>query len=298
MIKEIGFVLAGVLFVGCVQDHPVSDAPETTEKKTSNNGLSDAENAIQPLKTIVDKKRFLNGIQIQWFEKGKGPALETGNMYELNYKVKLDDGTIVDGNHLLKKDWIPYLYGYNLQTPGWDMALNELHEGDFVEIYLPAKFARGEKGIPGVIPPNAANILFLRVGKKIAPTKTVDGVKVWVHERNDEMKDAKIGDASEVAIDYFVGTKTNPRYDNSYQRNTPFTFRMTDASLVPGLKLGLKGIQLYDKCTLLVPASKAYGSRGYVDLVKPNEEMVYELFIADVDRKSIQAPSVPGKSTH
>lgn len=275
------------LLLGCVSE-TVSEDPVQSDNVRSTDGLSDAEKEIEPLKTIVDKKKFLNGIQIQWFKKGSGAKLEAGNMYQLNFKVKLENGTIVDGNHMLKMDWFPYLYGYNLQTPGWDIALGELSEGDFVEIYLPAKMARGEKGLPGKIPPNAPNIIFLKVGKMIPPTKSEKGVKFWLHERNEELTVGKITPTSEVAFDYFVGTKTNPRYDNSYKRNMPFTCRITDASLIPGLKIGLVGAQMYDKCTILVPASQAYGARGYVDLVKPNEDLIYELFIADVDRKSVE----------
>ena len=274
-------------FSSCVEE-TVKDTGKTVESTRSNDGMSESEREIEPRKTIEDKKKFLNGIQIQWFTKGKGESLESGSVYEINYKVKLENGSVVDGNHLLKKEWIPYLYGYNMQTPGWDIAMSELHVGDFVEIYLPAKLARGDKGIPGVIPPNSPNIIFLKVGKKINPIKNQDGVKVWLFERNKDLSEYKIKDNSEVAIDYFVGTKTNPRYDNSYQRNAPFTFRMTDVSLVPGLKIGLKDVQLFDKVLVLVPAQHAYGSKGYVNLVKPNEELVYELFIADVDRNSVK----------
>ncbi len=285
---KFGWILfSGLLLSACVSE-TVPDEPVQSDTVRSTDGLSDSEKAIEPLKTIVDKKRFMNGIQIQWFKKGDGLALEQGNMYELNFKVKLENGTVVDGNHMIKKEWFPYLFGYNLQTPGWDIAMAELKQGDFVEIYLPAKMARGEKGIPGKVPPNSPNIILMRVGKKINPTKVEKGVKFWVHERNEDLEIGQIKNNSEVAIDYFVGTKSNPRYDNSYQRNMPFTFTMTDPSLVPGLKIGLTGAQMYDKCTVLVPASQAYGSRGYVDLVKPNEDLVYELFIADVDRKSIE----------
>ena len=285
---KVGLVIfCGLLLSACV-DETVTDENVHSDTVRSTNGLSESEQEIEPLKTIVDKKKFINGIQIQWFRKGTGAKLEQGNMYEVNFKVKLENGTVVDGNHQIRKEWFPYLYGYNLQTPGWDIALAELREGDFVEIYLPAKFARGEKGLPGKVPPNAPNIIFLKVGKMIPPTKMEKGVKFWVHERNEDLTVGKITPTSEVAIDYFVGTKSNPRYDNSYQRNMPFTFRMTDASLIPGLKIGLTGAQMYDKCTVLVPASQAYGSRGYVDLVKPNEDLVYELFIADVDRKSVE----------
>ena|SRR6218665_1149028 len=280
-------IFSGLLLSACVSE-TVKDESGKSDTVRSASGLSESEQEIEPLKNIVDKKKFVNGIQIQWFKKGTGALLEQGNMYEINYKVKLENGTVVDGNHLIKKEWFPYLFGYNLQTPGWDIAMAELREGDFVEIYLPAKMARGEKGIPGRVPPNSPNIIFLKIGKIIPPTKTEKGVKFWVHERNEELKVGKVKPDSEVAIDYFVGTKSNPRYDNSYQRNMPFTFRMTDASLIPGLKIGLTGAQMYDKCTVLVPSTQAYGSRGYVDLVKPNEDLVYELFIVDVDRQSVE----------
>lgn len=299
-MKNYRLIAAAIVvfaFSSCVEE-TVSDTSKPVESTRSNAGMSKAELEIEPGKTIEDKKRFLNGIQIQWFKKGNGESLESGSVYEINYKVKLENGTVVDGNHLLKKEWIPYLYGYNLQTPGWDIAMSELHVGDFVEIYLPAKMARGDKGIPGVIPPNSPNIIFLKVGKKIDPIKNQGGVKVWLFERNKDLAEYKIKDNSEVAIDYFVGTKSNPRYDNSYQRNSPFTFRMTDISLVPGLKIGLKDVQLFDKVLVLVPAKQAYGSKGYVDLVKPNEDLVYELFIADVDRNSVKVLKQAEEAKH
>jgi FKBP-type peptidyl-prolyl cis-trans isomerase len=42
---------------------------------------------------------------------------------------------------------------------------------------------------------------------------------------------------------------------------------------------------LYDKLWIIVPADQAYGKKGYLDLVDPNESMFYDLFIAEVDGK-------------
>ncbi len=175
-----------------------------------------------------------------------------------------------------------------MQTPGMDLAMNELHVGDFVEIYIPGKLARGAKGIPGKVPPNSPNIILMRVGKKINPTKTIDGTKIWCLEQSEIGKNSTITDQSEVAFHYFVGTKSNPRYDNSYQRNQPFSFRMTDNGLVPGLKKALLNTHLYDKLWILVPPSQAYGKNGLVDLVKPNESLFYDILVMDVDRKAQQ----------
>lgn len=288
---KLVYCLTSVLLLSAACTSGVDTSDTTTKAPTTrefDKELSDAEKLIEPKKTIEDKKTFPNGIRIQWFEKTDGPLVQEGAVYEINFKTKLENGEVVDGNFKLKRDMLPFLVGYGMQTPGFDLAMKELRVGDFVEVYIPGKLARGKKGIPGVIPPNAPNIVMLRVGKEIKPLKTVDGVKVWRLEENPEMTDAKVGENSNLAIHYFVGTKSNPRYDNSYQRNVPFGFGMKDASLIPGLRKGILNTKMYDKLYIVVPAKEAYGSRGYVDLVKPNEDLFYDIIIMDVDGKSVQ----------
>jgi FKBP-type peptidyl-prolyl cis-trans isomerase len=278
--------LLALAFTSCDTSGVKKDTETTKTNKAEKDDRTEAEKLLDPKSHVVDKKSFMNGMKIQWFEKGNGEPLRAGEVYEINFKLTLENGQAVDGNHLLKRSMIPFLVGYNMQTSGWDLAMNELHVGDFVEIYLPPKLARGEKGIPGVIPPNAPNIIFLRVGKRIAPTANIDGTKVWRLEESLEFKDIKVGDNSEVAIHYFVGTKTNPRYDNSYQRGVPFTFRLSDNGLVPGLRKAMKGRALFDKLWILVPAKEAYGDKGLIDLVKPNEDLFYDIIVRDVDGKA------------
>jgi FKBP-type peptidyl-prolyl cis-trans isomerase len=118
------------------------------------------------------------------------------------------------------------------------------------------------------------------------PTAVVDGVKIWKLEESPEKDKVTINEKSEVAIHYFVGTKSNPRYDNSYQRGVPFQFGMSDNGLVPGLKKAMFQRNMFDKLWILVPAKEAYGSKGMVDLVKPNEDLFYDIFIMDVDGKA------------
>lgn len=272
-----------LILVACESSGVKKSEKQATTKTEKVDYRSEAERLLDPAKTIVDKKEFPSGLKIQWFKKGTGPAIQPGEVVEINFKLQLPSGDVVDGNHLLKREMIPFLVGYNMQTIGWDIAFSELHVGDFVEIYLPPNLARGEKGIPNLIPPNSPNIVFLRVGKKVKPTKITNGVKVWLLEENPQMKIYEIDENAQVAIHYFVGTKTNPRYDNSYQRNVPFQFGMKDVSMIPGLKKGLLGTKLFDKLWILVPPSQAYGKKGMLDLVKPNEDLFYDLIIMDVN---------------
>jgi FKBP-type peptidyl-prolyl cis-trans isomerase len=281
-MKKNAFIAIALLAAACSTEGVTKDENPIVEQSKPKDDRLTAEKLLEPKRTIVAKKEYPNGIRIQWFEKGTGEALQDGEVYEINYKVKLDNGQVVDGNHLLRREMLPFLVGFQMQGTGWDMAMKEMHVGDFTEVYLPANLVRGKKGIDGVIPPNSPNIVFLRIGKRIKPTRVVDGTKVWLLE---EQKDNEhiITDKSAIALHFFVGAKSNPRYDNSYQRNTPFKFNMADRGLVPGLRKALINAKLYDKLWIIVPADQAYGSKGYLDLVDPNESMFYDIFVNEVD---------------
>jgi peptidylprolyl isomerase len=283
-LKLLAFAGTAALLVACETSGVKTDTREKPKKQSSaGSDVTDAEKLLEPKKTLEAKKEFPNGLKIQWFEKGKGAALADGHVYEINFKVKLDNGDVVDGNHLLKRDMIPFLVGFGMQTPGWDMAMKEMHIGDFAEVYIPGNLARGEAGVPGLIPPNAPNILMIRIGKEIKPTRVIDGTKVWCLEERKDDNPHVVKEKSSVSFHYFVGAQSNPRYDNSYQRNLPFHFNMGDPGLVPGLKKALINAKLYDKLWILVPSDQAYGAKGYHELVKPNETLFYDLFINEVD---------------
>lgn len=236
--------------------------------------------SLKPTKKIGSKK-LENGISLTYFIHGDGEALKDGEVAQINYEVLLKDGKMVDGNKLLKKDWLPFLVGFGMQTPGWDIAFRELRVGDFVEVYLPAKMARGEHGIKGLIPPNSDNIVRIKVVGKLEPTREVEGTKVWVLEENvDEPKKATT--ENEVTFHYIVGSKSNPHYDISYRKNQPYTLKFSDFGIVKGLKKALINAKKSDKLWIVIPPSEAYGSKGLNELVQPNEELFYDIFVMDI----------------
>lgn len=244
-------------------------------KQTSSNNKS-----LLPTK-IQDQKKLNNGLTIKWFKHGKGELIQKEDVININYQVFLEDGTLVDGNELLMKSHLPFLVGYGMQTKGWDIALEHLHLGDFVEIFLPSNLARGKKGIKGLIPPNANNVIRLKTIEKVNPTKVIDGTKVWLLEEN-KLELNKANEKSVVDFHYMVGSESNPKYDFSYKRNIPFRMRFTDNGIISGLKKALINAKRSDKMWVLVPSSEAYGSKGLLDLVKPNEKVFYDIFVMEV----------------
>ena len=193
----------------------------------------------------------------------------------------MEDGTLVDGNQLLKRDWLPFLVGYGVQTPGWDLAFRKLKVGDFVEIVLPGALARGKAGIKDLIPADAVNIIRVRVLEKIKPTRVIDGTKVWLLEQNEAEKKLA-NEESVIDFHYMVGSPSHPKYDISYRRSQPFEMRFSDNGIVRGLKRALVGAKKSDKLWIVIPASEAYGEKGLVDLVKPGENVFYDIFIMEV----------------
>lgn len=255
---------------------------KTHQKKIIQTGREDTslKSNLHPTKSI-GTKQLTNGIKLTYFKRGEGQRFKSGEVAKINYEVLLEDGTFVDGNKLLNKKWLPFLVGFGMQTPGWDIVFNELKVGDFVEIYLPSEMARGKVGIKGLIPPNSNNIIRLRVMDKLEPTRVIDGTKVWLLEENKNEKNIA-DEESEIEFHYIVGSKSHPRYDISYRRNQPYLFRFSDFGIVKGLKKTLINAKKSDKLWIVIPPSEAYGNKGLEHLVKPNEPIFYDIFILDI----------------
>jgi len=287
MIKNITAILGiGLLVFSCNTEGIKKDSlnkNQVSKEKTSNKVqiVSDAKENLKPKKIIIADEDKKTDIQINWFEQGKGAYLADGEVVKINYDVRLTDGTLVDGNELLKREWLPFLVGYGMQTRGWDIAFKKLRVGDFVEIRLPGNMARGKAGVKGLIPPNSVNIIHLRVLGKISPTRIIDGTKVWLLEENQSNK-LRATVENTVEFHYMVGTKSNPKYDISYRRNQPYELKFSDFGIVKGLKKALISAKRADKIWILVPPSEAYGDKGLVDIVMPGESLFYDIFVTDV----------------
>jgi FKBP-type peptidyl-prolyl cis-trans isomerase len=230
---------------------------------------------------VVTKKKWTNGIVIYWYKQGTGDLLKEGDMVNIEYEVKLKDGKIIDGNKLVNKKMLPFLVGFNLQTKGWDLAFQELKVGDRVKILIPSKLARGDKGIKGLIPPNADNWLYVNVLSIKKPTKIIDGTRVWLLEENKDNK-LKFNDENAVVFHAIASTPTTNEFVNTFRLDKPFIFRLKDHGLVPGLRKALMNAKKFDRLFVVAPSDEAYGEHGFLDIVKPNESVFYNVLVMDV----------------
>ncbi|MEN9973481.1 MAG: hypothetical protein RIS20_1828 [Bacteroidota bacterium] len=230
---------------------------------------------------VSDVKSFQNGLVIKWILKGKGRKLKKGEMALIDYRLALPDGKIVDGNNRINMPFIPFVIGYNMQTPGWDLALQELTPGDFVKIEIPAELALGSKEIKRVIPANSPNWLYVKVVALVTPSIHNDGITSWKVKNGEGVTLAK-NPGQEISFHAMVSTESKPSVMNTRLGNYPIKYAPGQKTIVPGLRKIMKNAKKGERYFVILDAPQAYGSRGYADLVKPNEQVFYNIEIMDI----------------
>jgi FKBP-type peptidyl-prolyl cis-trans isomerase len=230
---------------------------------------------------VADVKSFSNGLVIKWILKGKGRKLKKGEMALIDYRLALPDGKIVDGNNRVNMPFIPFVVGYNMQTPGWDLAFQELTPGDFVKIEIPADLALGSKELKGIIPANSDNWLYVKVVALVTPSVNEDGVTSWKIKDGEGASLAK-DPSKEISFHAMVSTESKASVMNTRLGNYPLKYSPGQKTIVPGLRKIMKNAKKGERYFIILDAPQAYGARGYADLVKPNEQVFYNIEIMDI----------------
>ena len=201
-------------------------------------------------------------------------------MVLLEYRLALPDGKIIDGNNKLNLPFIPFVLGYNMQTPGWDSAIKELVVGDFAKIEIPSELAYSSKGIKDVIPPNSANWLYVKVHSFVSPGINEDGIVSWKLKEGTEKTSEKL--KRELTFHAIVSTESKGSVMNTRLSNFPIKFTSGSKNIVPGLRKLLKNANKGDKYYIILDSKQAYGSRGYSTLIKANESVFFNIEVIDV----------------
>ena len=84
---------------------------------------------------------------------GKGPTPKQGDAVVVNYTGRFTNGKVFDTS--VGKKPFEFTLGQGQVIKGWDEGVGTMHVGGKRKLTIPPELAYGQKGYPGVIPPNS-----------------------------------------------------------------------------------------------------------------------------------------------
>jgi len=233
---------------------------------------------IQDEFEYVDQLEMSNGLNIFWSKRSRSRKLEIGDVVQVDYRLTLTNGAIIDGSNKLNRATIPFIIGYNMQMKGWDLALSQMAVGDIAKVEIPASLAYGKKGLGSLIPPNSTIWLFVQIHGLMAPIENRNGIKVWEVQKGSYSGNSN----NKVVFDMIVSTPSKANAINTFN-TSPISYP-EDVEFIPtGLSKVLKKAKEGGQLFVTLNPEMAYGSKGYKGLIRPNEHVFYNLKILKVE---------------
>src|SRR5690606_34334661 len=98
-------------------------------------------------------ERTASGLYIRDVQTGSGPAIQPRQVATVHYTGRLPDGTQFDSSR--GREPFRFTVGGGEVIEGWDEGVAGMQVGGTRQLVIPSELAYGDRGIGGVIPPNA-----------------------------------------------------------------------------------------------------------------------------------------------
>ena len=113
----------------------------------------------------------------------------------------------------------------------------------------------------------------------LSQTVMADGIQITniVQGKGNE-----IINHSKIQVHYTGKLQDGTKFDSSYDRGQPFSFQIGLKEVIEGWEIGLMGMKVGGKRTLIIPPELAYGERGAGDLIPPNATLTFDIEIVAI----------------
>ena len=85
----------------------------------------------------------------------------------------------------------------------------------------------------------------------------------------------------EVTVNYTGVFTTGKKFDSSYDRGVPFTFKLGSGMVIKGWDIGIAGMKVGGKRILVIPPELAYGAKDYGP-IPGNSTLIFEVELLEV----------------
>ncbi len=106
---------------------------------------------------MSNKVTLPSGLSYEILNPGAGDVIQKGQTAEVHYTGWLENGTKFDSS-LDRNQPFMFKVGGGMVIKGWDEGVLGMKVGEKRKLYIPGSLAYGQRGYPGVIPPNATLI--------------------------------------------------------------------------------------------------------------------------------------------
>ncbi len=89
-------------------------------------------------------------------------------------------------------------------------------------------------------------------------------------------------DGDLVRVHYTGLLKDGKQFDSSYDRGAPLWVVVGGGMVVQGWEEGLKLMKEGELCRLTIPSHMAYGAKGFLNLVPPNADLIFQMELVEV----------------